>query len=98
MTPGANSARQFHRMPLPTESNRPLAPARRARRLPATGMPAQRDSRRTSAVVSLLVHVLLVMLLVAPVATHTGNVIERAQGAGGPGPAGGGGGGRRGTG
>jgi len=70
----------------------------RRRSLPATGMPVAKDSRRAGGLVSLLLHILLVLLLVMPVATHTGNVIEREQGAGGPGPAGGGGGGRRGTG
>ena len=68
------------------------------RRLPATTLPEHRESRRGWGLLSFLLHVLVIALLVAPVATHTGNVIERPQGAGGPGPAGGGGGGRRGTG
>ena len=46
----------------------------------------------------MLLHLLIVFLIAMPVASHTGLVIERPQGAGGPGPAGGGGGGRRGTG
>lgn len=46
----------------------------------------------------MLLHVLVIALLVSPAAIHTGNVIERPQGAGGAGPAGGGGGGRLGTG
>jgi protein TonB len=66
--------------------------------LPATGLPVSRESRRASGVVSALIHILIVFLIAAPVASHTGLVIERPQGAGGPGPAGGGGGGRRGTG
>jgi len=80
----------------PSQSN--ASAAIRRRPLPATGMPVSRDSRRTSSVVSLLIHVLIIAFLVAPVATHTADVQERPQGAGGLGPAGGGGGGRRGTG
>lgn len=41
---------------------------------------------------------MLIFLLTIPVATHTGNVIERDLSAGGAGPSGGGGGGHRGTG
>jgi protein TonB len=51
-----------------------------------------------SSAVSLALHVLLILLIIGPAVTHTGLVIERAQGAGGLGPAGGGGGGKRGTG
>ena len=59
----------------------------------------RRDNRRAGTLVSLLFHVLLVLLLVFPFTRlHTGVVIEKPQGAGGPGPAGGGGGGRNGTG
>ena len=47
---------------------------------------------------SVSLHVLVIVLLLMPAAIHTGDVIERMQGAGGPGPAGGGGGGHRGTG
>jgi protein TonB len=68
------------------------------RRLPATTLPERRESRRGWGLLSMLLHVLVIALLVAPAALHTGNVIERAQGAGGRGPAGGGGGGRQGTG
>jgi len=46
----------------------------------------------------MVLHLLLVMLLITPLASHEGLVIEHPQGAGGPGPAGGGGGGKRGTG
>lgn len=41
---------------------------------------------------------LLILLIIGPTVSHTGLVIEKAQGAGGLGPAGGGGGGKRGTG
>jgi periplasmic protein TonB len=68
------------------------------RRLPAATLPEYRESRRGWGLLSALLHVLLIALLIMPMATHTGDVVERPQGAGGPGPAGGGGGGRRGTG
>ncbi len=71
----------------------------RRRALPATRLPQQREGRRGSALVSVLLHLLLIILLVTPwTVLHTGHVDERPQGAGGLGPAGGGGGGRRGTG
>lgn len=68
------------------------------RALPATGLPAPRQSRRASAVVSLLAHLLIIALLIRPITSHEGEVVARAQGAGGAGPAGGGGGGHNGTG
>ncbi|HEX4681126.1 MAG TPA: hypothetical protein VH277_00385, partial [Gemmatimonadaceae bacterium] len=71
---------------------------RRARRLPATGMPVNGEGRRTSSLVSLLIHILIILLIAMPIATHTGDVKEMLQGAGGPGPAGGGGGGHNGSG
>jgi protein TonB len=74
------------------------AAARRQRPLPATGLPAARDDRRGWGLLSLLLHLLLIMVLITPLASHDGLVIERPQGAGGAGPAGGGGGGHRGTG
>jgi len=61
-------------------------------------MPVARENRRGWGLLSALVHVLIILLLITPVAGHTGDVTERPQGAGGAGPAGGGGGGRRGTG
>jgi protein TonB len=81
-----------------SEPNRTPVTGRRPRRLPATGLPVERDNRRVSSVISFLLHVLIIALLITPVAGHTGDVIEKEQGAGGLGPAGGGGGGRRGTG
>lgn len=68
------------------------------RPLPATGLPAARQSRRASAVVSVLAHLLIIALLIRPIGSHEGEVVARAQGAGGLGPAGGGGGGHNGTG
>jgi protein TonB len=61
-------------------------------------MPARAEDRRTSTVISVLLHLLIIVLITADFSSHTGLVIEREQGAGGPGPAGGGGGGHRGTG
>jgi hypothetical protein len=61
-------------------------------------MPVAREDRRGWGLLSLLLHILVIVLLLMPVATHTGDVQEKPQGAGGPGPAGGGGGGHRGTG
>lgn len=85
-------------MPEPSESTSALPSGRRQRRLPATGMPAPRDDRRLSSVVSVALHILVIILIIGPAVTHTGIVVEQPQGAGGPGPAGGGGGGKRGTG
>lgn len=82
----------------PSNPNRRVRASARRRSLPATGLPAKREDRRGSGLVSLLLHALLVVLLIGPIANHEGIVIERPQGAGGAGPAGGGGGGRHGTG
>jgi protein TonB len=62
------------------------------------GMPLRDDGTRAGAVVSVVVHALIIFLLIIPFfMPHS--VIERLQqGAGGAGPAGGGGGGSRGTG
>lgn len=62
------------------------------------GMPMRDEGRRAGAVVSVVVHAVVIFLLIVPFfMPHS--VIERMQqGAGGPGPAGGGGGGNRGTG
>ena len=62
-------------------------------------MPVRREDRRGWGLLSLVLHILVVVLLLADFTRlHTGLVVERPQGAGGPGPAGGGGGGHRGTG
>jgi hypothetical protein len=75
------------------------APTVAHRRLPATGLPASRENRRGWGLLSLALHILVILLLITDFSRlHTGPVIERPQGAGGPGPAGGGGGGHRGTG
>ena len=62
------------------------------------GMPLRGEGRRTGAVISVLVHAVIIFLLIIPFFMPH-NVIRRMQqGAGGAGPAGGGGGGTRGTG
>lgn len=63
------------------------------------GLPSRgQESRRLGAVVSVLLHALIIGLLIIPL-MMPGSVIERMQqGAGGAGPAGGGGGGSRGSG
>lgn len=93
----AAAARRLPEMTFPTEPSIETGP-RRQRRLPATGLPEKRDGRRASSIIALLIHVAVIVLLVGPVASHVGDVIERPQGAGGEGPAGGGGGGHSGTG
>jgi periplasmic protein TonB len=62
------------------------------------GMPMRDEGRRTGAIVSIVIHALVILLLIVPFfMPHS--VIERMQqGAGGAGPAGGGGGGSQGTG
>jgi protein TonB len=74
----------------------PAVRPRRAYRVPL-GMPGGNPDWRTGSVVSILVHALIILLIVGPLfVVH--EVLERPQGAGGPGPAGGGGGGMRGSG
>jgi periplasmic protein TonB len=87
------SPRPFPAQPTPS----PASAFVRRRDLPALALPRGREDRRASALLSLLVHGLIVMLLVTPFAVHH-VIVEREQGAGGPGPAGGGGGGHGGTG
>jgi hypothetical protein len=75
----------------------PASSFKRRRELPALALPRAREDRRVSALLSLALHVLAVMLLVTPFAVHHA-IVEQVQGAGGLGPAGGGGGGHGGTG
>src|SRR5438045_6692825 len=99
MSRGAAVARQQPPMESSSDSNRaPVTKPARQRSLLAVGLPVRREDRRGWGLLSALLHILLVALLITPLATHEGVVIERPQGAGGPGPAGGGGGGKRGTG
>lgn len=62
------------------------------------GMPLRDDGRRAGALVSLLVHAIVIGLLVIPFLLPSAVLARIQQGAGGAGPAGGGGGGRGGTG
>lgn len=83
----------------PANSDLPHRRLLKSRALPALRLPPWRERRRASALASVLVHALIIALVLwSPTDSHEGLVIERPQGAGGPGPAGGGGGGRRGTG
>ena len=75
----------------------PPALARPVYRVPI-GMPLRDEGRRTSALVSVAIHALIIGLLVVPFFMPDSVIARIEQGAGGPGPAGGGGGGRRGTG
>lgn len=72
-------------------------PRRPAYRVPI-GMPLRDEGRRTSALVSVAIHLLIIGLFVAPFFLSTAVLARIEQGAGGSGPAGGGGGGHRGTG
>lgn len=73
-------------------------PASRPRYRQPIGLPRREEGRRAGAVVSVLVHVLIVALLVVPFWYAPRAIVRMQQGAGGAGPAGGGGGGNRGTG
>ena len=84
--------------PIPVQpTTPPVSSFVRRRELPALGLPRGREDRRASALLSVVLHVLVIMLLITPFAVHQ-TIIERPEGAGGPGPAGGGGGGHGGTG
>ena len=75
----------------------PYSAGGRRYRVPV-GIPMRDEGRRTGVIISVLVHLLIIGLLIAPFMMPS-SVIERMQqGAGGAGPAGGGGGGTRGTG
>ena len=96
MSPGA-AARVIRMIPrAPSPSVR--RPWHRPGRLPATGMPAQREHRRRWTILSIVIHIAIIVLVTMDWESHERFIIEKPQGAGGPGPAGGGGGGRRGTG
>lgn len=78
----------------PTHDPPPARPVYRA----PIGLPRRDEGRRTSVLVSLAIHALIIGLLVAPLFLPGAVLARIEQGAGGPGPAGGGGGGRGGTG
>ena len=62
------------------------------------GLPMRDEGRRAGAVVSIVVHAIVVFLLIVPFFMPHSVIQRMQQGAGGAGPAGGGGGGNRGTG
>jgi protein TonB len=62
------------------------------------GMPLRDEGRRAGAVISVVVHALIIFLLIAPFFVPRNAIRRMQQGAGGAGPSGGGGGGTRGTG
>ena len=61
-------------------------------------MPLRDEGRRAGAVISVVVHALIIFLLIAPFFVPRNAIRRMQQGAGGEGPSGGGGGGTRGTG
>jgi hypothetical protein len=81
-----------------TPTHDPPPPAHRTNYRVPIGMPFRDEGRRTSALVSLAIHLLIIGLLVAPFVVPGSPLARIEQGAGGAGPAGGGGGGSRGTG
>ncbi|HEY4215674.1 MAG TPA: hypothetical protein VGM67_00975 [Gemmatimonadaceae bacterium] len=93
MTAGVHAAAHSREMTSSAESNEPLEAAALPKRLPATGLPVAHEDRRGWGLLSAFLHLLLIFLLITPLASHEGIVIEQPQGAGGAGPAGGGGGG-----
>jgi protein TonB len=74
------------------------ADQRRVRYRQPIGMPMRDVGRRAGAVVSIVVHALIIFLLIVPFFMPHSVIQRMQQGAGGAGPAGGGGGGMRGTG
>jgi protein TonB len=74
------------------------ADQRRVRYRQPIGMPMRDEGRRAGAVVSIVVHALIIFLLIVPFFMPHSLIQRMQQGAGGAGPAGGGGGGMRGTG
>ena len=71
-------------------------PERPAYRVPV-GLPLRGEGRRQGAVISVLLHILIIALIILPVFYGRELIMPIEQGAGGAGPAGGGGGGRSGT-
>ena len=63
-----------------------------------TGFPKRSEGRKVGWVASFVAHLLILLLLLAPVLLESDIIQEAVEGAGGPGPAGGGGGGTNGTG
>ncbi|MEP6620446.1 MAG: hypothetical protein ABJE47_14065 [bacterium] len=83
-------------MSQPSESGTHDPPQRSSYRVPV-GMPIRDEGRRAGAVVSFLIHMLIIALLGLPFVFSRTIIARIEQGAGGAGPAGGGGGGRGGS-
>lgn len=73
-----------------TTPNKPKRPYR-----PPIGIPVQKQGRAGSAIVSVIVHAIILLLILGPIAVHEAMEIAN-EGAGGKSAPGGGGGGRRG--
>jgi periplasmic protein TonB len=82
----------------PDELDISKATTRRPRYRQPVGMPMRDEGRRAGAVVSVVVHALIILLLIIPFFMPHSVIRRMQQGAGGAGPAGGGGGGTEGTG
>ncbi len=80
----------------PNAGNSPPSAQDRRRYRPPIGIPIAKQRTLGGAIVSVLLHVLVVLLLITPFLGP--NIVAEMLGAGGPGPAGGGGGGSGGTG
>ena len=80
-------------MTFPDDAGTHDPPARASYRVPI-GLPVRDEGRKQGAVVSLLVHVVIIALLLMPIVLARTVITQIQQGAGGAGPAGGGGGGR----
>ena len=74
----------------------PPGPGERRRYRPPIGIPASKSRRVGGAILSILMHVLVILLVIVPFTSP--ELLREILGAGGAGPAGGGGGGNRGTG
>jgi protein TonB len=80
-------------MTFPDDAGTHDPPARVPYRVPI-GLPLRDDGRKQGAIVSVLVHAVIIALLLMPIVLARTVITRIEQGAGGPGPAGGGGGGR----
>ena len=85
---------QLPALPNQRDESRPKRPRYR----PPIGIPIREEGKTAGALISILLHVLIVALLLAPPLLIARQIQVSNEGAGGPGPVGGGGGGTRGTG
>ena len=80
-------------MTFPDDTGTHDLPARPPYRVPV-GLPLRDEGRKQGAVISVLVHAVIIALLLMPIVLARTIITPIEQGAGGAGPAGGGGGGR----